>query len=109
VEKLDTRMIEAWRQAATDLGLRLTAPFDTTDKQGRPIQVEGFLPDFGGPSGITFVSFARRIQPANVGLYGSVLFEIYRKYERSLFIETLEDWGWFGPADGRPGWYAGHA
>ncbi len=33
--------------------------------------------------------------------------ESYCKYDRELFIDTLNDWGYFGPASKRPGWYTG--
>lgn len=36
--------------------------------------------------------------------YVSRIGPMYRQYEREGFIEALSDWGWFGPADGRPDW-----
>ena len=41
-----------------------------------------------------------------VGAFGSILADPYRSYERGLWIDTLNDWGW--KADGAPPtWYTG--
>jgi hypothetical protein len=31
----------------------------------------------------------------------------YSNYDRTAFVDTLNDWGWFGPEEQRPGWYTG--
>jgi hypothetical protein len=31
----------------------------------------------------------------------------YRRFDETLFRETLDDWGWFGPEAARPSWYTG--
>jgi len=36
----------------------------------------------------------------------SILFPVYRNYDRGRFIETLEDWGWFGEGS-PPDWFRG--
>jgi hypothetical protein len=33
------------------------------------------------------------------------LYEPYEAYNRALFVETLNDWGWFGPTGMAPDWY----
>ena len=48
-----------------------------------------------------FLEWARR-----EGLYPSLLGESYRAYDRELFIDTLNDWGWYGGGD-PPSWYTG--
>jgi hypothetical protein len=106
MDEIDSHMIAAWQQAATDLGIRLTSPFSVRDQDGRSVNVEGFLPDFGRPDGIIFISAARSIVLKKTDRQHSTLFTAYRVYERSLFVDTLEDWGWFGPSDPPP-WYVG--
>ncbi len=34
--------------------------------------------------------------------------EAYSQYNRELFVETLNDWGWFGDSSAIPEWYTGH-
>ncbi|MCP3930771.1 MAG: hypothetical protein GY705_16915, partial [Bacteroidetes bacterium] len=31
----------------------------------------------------------------------------YNRYNRDQFIDTLEDWGWYGDETKRPAWYTG--
>jgi hypothetical protein len=106
---LDGRMVEAWREAAADLGILLTSPFTAQVQGDGPVELEGYLPDFGGPAGMVFISFSRRVKPLKLGLYASVLSPDYQKYRRNLFVETLNDWGWYGSGDRRPNWYTGQA
>ena len=62
--------------------------------------VEGFLPDFGGPSGMVLVSFSRRIKLGALKLPMSILPKESRKYSQKAVVAELSDWGWFG--DGEP-------
>ena len=106
---LDARMVGAWREAAADLGIRLTSPFEAQADDGAQVDLEGFLPDFGHPAGMVFISNGRRVKPLKLGLYASSLSPAYQVYRRSLFVDTLNDWGWFGAADRRPSWFTGEA
>jgi hypothetical protein len=31
----------------------------------------------------------------------------YSEYDRTNFVDTLNDWGWFGAQDQTPAWYTG--
>ena len=31
----------------------------------------------------------------------------YEPYRRELYIDTLNDWGWFGPSTAEPSWFTG--
>ena len=43
------------------------------------------------------------------GYYCSALNPLsYSKYNRENFIETLEDWDYFGESNEKPQWYNGH-
>ncbi len=41
------------------------------------------------------------------GMAASGLGDSYLSYDRNLFIDTLNDWGWCGQGDAPP-WYSGH-
>jgi hypothetical protein len=40
------------------------------------------------------------------GMGWSILGSAYLRYDRELFIDTLNDWGWCGEGD-PPSWYTG--
>ncbi|RLB64085.1 MAG: hypothetical protein DRI90_05485 [Deltaproteobacteria bacterium] len=71
----------------------------------------GWLPDFGGRLGAVihgrFDSDAACDAADAVGYYGSGLNPLYYEhYDRECFMETLNDWGWFGDDD-PPDWFVG--
>ena len=109
---LDEGLIERWRRAAVDLGIRVTAPVELRDAAGAPFLCEVFVPDFGSATGGLVVSqrTERRLRPRLRGL-GEGLFLCVaesrqrRDYSRNAFIAELEDWGWFGQPGGEPDWY----
>jgi hypothetical protein len=71
----------------------------------RPI---GLLLNFGGPHGTLIRLIDDESNDADAdGPYRSRLNpEVYGTYDRGLWIETLQDWGWFGPRELRPDWYS---
>jgi len=103
---------EAWRAAAEDLGIRVTAPFLLEGTDGTKIIFAAFVHDFGGPAG-AIAGLMEDLSDAPTGMtqqsgpFVSWLnHDQYCRYDRALFIETLDDWGWFG--DGvPPQWYSG--
>lgn len=43
------------------------------------------------------------------GYYASGLNpRVYELYARAKFVETLDDWGWFGDPAAVPSWFGGH-
>jgi hypothetical protein len=103
-DKLDQKLVDAWQTAAEDLGFRFVSPFAAVDKRGATVFVEGFLPDFGGPEGMTVVSATRRFKPGESGRPYCILPIAERKYRRESVIETLKDFGWYGSDGDRPVW-----
>jgi hypothetical protein len=109
---LDDKLIERWRRAGEDLGIRVTAPARLRDAADDPLLCEVFVPDFGSPSGGVVVSqrTERRLR-AQLRAMGERLFQCIagsrqqRAYSRSAFIQELEDWGWFGEPGEQPDWY----
>lgn len=105
---LDKQIVQAWREAAVDLGIRVVAPCDLVLADGRVVQVEAYLPDFGSPTGAVAVSLERAGNTQGTsGYWRSMLAEIYQHYDRQLFIDTLDDWQWFGKKGEEPDWYTG--
>lgn len=104
---LDSRLITAWELAADDLGFRFITPFQTADRDGRTLLLEGHLPDFGGQHGIAIISFSRRIKLGTINMPVSIMPKEARKYVRKHVISELRDWGWFGPGS-PPIWMNGN-
>jgi hypothetical protein len=107
---LDSEMIAAWLTAPRELSVEVVAPRTLVLPGGGTVEVEAFLPDFGGPNGTAVVALQddRRCKlAANTRHFTSQLADGYRAFERSRFQETLDDWGWYGPAARRPAWYSG--
>jgi hypothetical protein len=107
---LDGEMIAAWLRAARELDVEVVAPHTLVVPSGAIVEIEAFLPHFGGPKGTAAVALhddQRCKLAANTGPFISLLAESYRAFERSRFQETLDDWGWYGPTARRPAWYSG--
>ena len=108
---------EAWFLAAQDLRIRIQEPNPLKGVPDDPDRVI-YLPDFGGERGT--VVFAQDFGASDLkefqtdvldaaGYYFSILsLEGYSRYERELFLETLVDWGYFGPGDRAPEWLLGN-
>ena len=101
-------MAAAWREAANKLGIRVTAPFEVAW-----VSYPAHLPDFGGQKGMVVATLRSPDEvvaaAAAAGLYLSRASDQYGEFEPDLFKATLDDWGWFGPAEDRPAWYTGTA
>lgn len=103
-------LARAWQHAATDLGFEFVSPFTFFDEAGRSHTCSGLVPHFGGPKGTLIVS-QHDPDPdadevgASLGYYTSALSpHYYYSYVRETFMQTLADWGWYGPVSLRPSW-----
>jgi hypothetical protein len=101
------RLSDAWRQAALELDIRVTAPFTVTAPSGEIVEFPAFVQDFGLPVG-TLVCSMHDAAPRQLADYfvSAVNPDVYRVYERQAFVDALEDWGWFGESS-PPKWYTG--
>jgi hypothetical protein len=109
--RLDNRVVEDWRRAASDLGIRITAPVELTDASGHPFVCEALVHDFGSPQGALVVSrkTERRVRE-NLRDLGKDLFVCgtarrHVTYSQKDFVGALLDWGWFGTQGSEPLWY----
>ncbi|MBN2005475.1 MAG: hypothetical protein JXA21_19105 [Anaerolineae bacterium] len=111
MSKKDTAMTKAWLKAQEDLGIEVEIPF--TIPAPYPCQFLGLVKHFGGPKGTILLSINDDFEAAfqfiaSLGYYSSALNPLsYSKYDRVRFIETLDDWGWYGSREDKPDWYTG--
>lgn len=105
------KMVEAWRMAANELRLNIEVPFFLS-VENRLFEFPLHIKDFGGKKGMLVLPENYTEEYFNIareqGYFYSALSVSYNKYNRELFIETLEDWGYFGDTDNKPNWYNGH-
>ena len=66
---LDAAMSAAWEQASKQFGIEVVAPYVLQLADGTTVEVEAFLPKFGGPHGAiavavgTMIAAAARLAP----------------------------------------------
>jgi hypothetical protein len=107
---LDEQISIAWVNAAADLGILVVAPCPVLVSTGEALLYEAHIANFGGPKGMVVGLFDRDhfgdIR-SGYGYASSDLSADYRQYDRDLFIDTLNDWQWFGQGGEAPSWYTG--
>ncbi|MGH9665213.1 MAG: hypothetical protein ACRD9L_12380, partial [Bryobacteraceae bacterium] len=106
---MDTKIADAWLKAAADLGIKVVAPFKLSVANGEAHWFEAYVADFGGPKGTVVGNLDHSLNDIRKkhGYYASNLSSSYETYDRKLFIDTLDDWGWFGEKEKQPPWYTG--
>ena len=100
----DSKLYEAWEEAAKDLNLTIRFPIKK-ERNGMGI----LILHFGSPKGTIVTGFETGADfkvELNKGYYFSQLDKTYENYDRSLFIDTLNDWGYFGGSENKPKWYS---
>lgn len=107
------RMVAAWHAAALDLEVEVLAPYEFSG-----FGVVALVPSFGSLQGTLVVLLgvdrkeeARiREEASAVGLFVSAINpQSYSHYSRVVFMDLLNDWGWFGATEFAPEWYSGEA
>lgn len=108
-----SRLQNAWRVAAKELGLDVVIPFELKAR-AFTIRAEILLRHFGSPQGMLIVSDYRVIEPVRdqviaLGYGFATMTEPDRDWpftqeEKDAFIEMLDDWRWSGPLDDAPEW-----
>jgi hypothetical protein len=108
-----SQLVLAWRNAARDLGFEMTAPALLTLNDGSPLSSLALIHGFGRRIGTLI--FPINDAPAKVSMlneldyFRSELGDSYLSYDRQLFVDTLNDWGYYGAPHNRPEWYSGKA
>ena len=103
---------EAWREAAKKLDIRVTAPFLLQSGNHETIGFIALVHGFGAPAGTLIATTAETLTPLTAvttkhGYFVSLLSpENYSHFNADLFIDTLNDWGYFG-INSPPSWYTG--
>lgn len=103
----------AWIQACADLGIDVVVPASVS-LGSRTISALALLPEFGAPSGMVIFGHRGSDQDCTVdeialvsaGYGYSYLGASYETYERDLFIDTMNDWGWSSATRPPPRWFA---
>jgi hypothetical protein len=109
--EIESRVVAAWRKAEADLGIRFTTPFTFTSRVSGRLECLGLVHQFGRRIG-TVISVigepsSRAPIPTDEDYFRSELGSGYGDYHRQFFIDTLDDWQFFGPDSERPVWYTG--
>jgi hypothetical protein len=107
------KVINAWREAADDLQIKIQSPFVLTTAANRIIQYELLIEQFGTKLGTLVLSIDDMTEfntAEEFGYYCSALNpDNYSAYDRAKFIDTLNDWGYYGDTPNKPGWYSEQA
>ena len=108
----EAKVVAAWKEAAADLRFQFTSPFVITSADGLNFEHLGLVHRFGRRAGtlirVLHEPSEKNPQPTGDDYYWSILSPgSYGRYERQLFIDTLDDWQFFGPDNERPEWYTG--
>ena len=103
--------VATWQEAARELAVEVVAPY-VFAVEGREHRCLAFVPHFSG--GIIVIgreppNFRQDPQlNADAKRQGHrvsyVNLELYWKYDRELFTDTLMEWGFTGPEEKRPIW-----
>ena len=97
--EMEDALIESWKEAATDLGLVIEFPFYLRNEQEEMVEFGFLVKSFGSSSGTIVITIDQDIRDKTIldsDFFISALGAGYLKYDRHLFIETLNDWRYFG-------------
>ena len=110
----DRRMLDAWLIASVDLDFQITTAITLPRPGEAPATFLCLIHGFGSARGTLICTTDDELQQPfeiakRAGFHASGLNPaVYETYERQHFIDTLEDWGWFG-AGPAPVWYKGQS
>jgi hypothetical protein len=109
----DVQMSAHWEKVSRELGLSVIAPYEVRLRSGRSVMVPALVRNFGARHGTLVVVDYQTI--ANIA--GDLVEEGYgysameppgphEDFDPGGIMAMLEDWGWSGPEQARPGWLA---
>ena len=111
-EENENLLASAWQKAAAELSVEIIAPY-VIEFEGRSYTYPLLVKSFGSNKGTLLIVHRDESEKElyevgkKLSFFVSIVFEDLFSYERSLFIGTLNDLGWFGPDDRVPSWYTG--
>jgi hypothetical protein len=107
----ENQVVAAWKQAAVDLDIQFTSPFTISLPDGTRLECLGLVHRFGRRMGTVIAVIGEPSEPTDPlttdDYFWSILGESYCEFDRQLFMDTLDDWKFFGPESERPAWYSG--
>lgn len=110
MNQADEQLILAWQKASCDLGIEIETPY-ILNTEGGKVDYPVFVKNFGRKKGTIIARhelFMDYPMPKHKDhFFSAVNAETYSEYNREYFIDTLEDWGYFGSDSGKPAWYKG--
>jgi len=108
------QIISNWLRASENLHFDIKTPFVLEDKNNKKYNCFGFVPKFGSKKGTIILlikppKFRIRLKVNKIaeqlGYYCSNLnIECELEYDKVRFIDTLNDWGYFGKESLKPDW-----
>lgn len=110
-DKRFDKLINSWKIAHVELGIDIISPYVMNTKGGK-VEFPILVRRFGRKKGTlitTHAEFTDNDIPVDKDYYFSIVNEKeYSEYNKELFIETLEDWGYFGDENDKPDWFNGY-
>jgi hypothetical protein len=108
----DRLLQETCDTAAKDLGVDAVWPYTLVDASGVAHDFIALFRCFGSEKGVLICHaddwLTKNGIAASHGYYCSGLHpDSYGRYDRGLWIETFDDWGWRGQRNDRPEWCEG--
>jgi hypothetical protein len=111
VTHLEREIADAWLAASRDLGVQVTTPAPREICGSSGLFAPALVQYFGKNRGAVVLVLGEPSETLAPTLHEyyfvSIVAAHYRQYRRDLFMETLNDWGYFGPRDLLPPWYTG--
>ncbi len=108
------KLIQAFKEAEIDLNIKIQSPFILKIDSEKTVQIDLLVENFGSKMGTIVFSIDEKniLRKMNeikkLGYYCSALnIKNYSKYNRPVFIDCLNDWGYFGDLSNIPNWYSG--
>jgi hypothetical protein len=103
--------LDSWKTAAKDLNIKIQSPFYVLTKNEKKLKFDLFVENFGSQKGMIVMSISNmhglKAVKENGFSFSALNFKRYSIYDRQLFIDTLNDWGYFGDLTKTPEWYTG--
>ena len=105
------KIAKAWRRAANELCIEVIAPFFIELEDQSECEFIALIKGFGTSKGTLICSpeecddLGYSYLAEDHGYHCSGLYAVYEEYDKDHFIDTLNDWGWFGDESAIPSWY----